>query len=185
MECYACHNPAIAQCQRCGKHHCAEHGSAFCAACTDPVASAPSSATFRIALVALLGASVLALWLLVRPPSVPGEGSSIVQKPSDATPAFTPALTPDTSEETPVPTGEVSATPVATATATPEPTDEPTEAPTAEPTAPPQIEYTVQSGDSWNSIADAYGVDATTLASFNGYALSDILPLGITLVIPQ
>lgn len=118
---------------------------------------------------------------------MPGEGSGIAQQPGDSTPVFTPALTPDTGDETPTPSGEASETPAAsaTATATPAPTEAPTETATPEPTAPPQIEYTVQTGDSWNSIADAYGVDAATLASYNGYALSDILPLGITLVIPQ
>ncbi|HUF53229.1 MAG TPA: LysM peptidoglycan-binding domain-containing protein [Dehalococcoidia bacterium] len=185
MQCYACDRSAIAQCQRCGRYHCAEHGGALCSSCTDPVASAPTSATFRIALAGLLGASVLALWLLLRPPSVPGEGSGIIQQP-DSTPNFTPALTPDTGEETLAPTDvATSPTDAPSVTSTPEPTEAPTEASTDAPAEPAQIEYIVQIGDSWNSIADAYGVDAATLASFNGYSIEDVLPADATLIIPQ
>lgn len=188
MQCYACDLPAVAQCQRCGNHHCAEHGGALCAACSDPVAAAPSSAFYRMALVGMLGASVLALWLLLRPDSVPGQVSDRVQQPGVATPVSTPALTPDTGDGTPVATGILTPSPVAatvTAAPTPAPTAEPTAAPTAEPTAAPLPEYTVQEGDTWSSIAIAYGIDAVSLASFNGYSVDDILPLGITLVIPQ
>jgi hypothetical protein len=171
------------QCSRCGRHYCIDHGSNLCAACLDPVQAAPSSATFRLALAGLLGASVLALWLLVRPPSVPGEGSGIIQEP-EASPDFTPGLTPDTDDETSGPTGAASGTPRPSeaATATPEATEAPTEAPT-EPPGP--VEYLTQDGDTWFGIAEAFGVDAANLAATNGYTLDDVLPVGITLVIPQ
>jgi LysM repeat protein len=43
----------------------------------------------------------------------------------------------------------------------------------------------VQEGDSWNSIAAAYGLDAATLAAHNGYVLDDVLSVGIVILIPQ
>jgi LysM repeat protein len=184
MQCFACDRPAIAQCQRCGNHHCADHGAALCVSCTDPVQAAPSSATFRIALAGLLGASVLALWLLVRPPSVPGDSGNIIQQP-DVTPGFTPALTPDT-EGTPRPTVSAGATSVPSGAPAATPTPAVTAAPTEGPTdAPAQVEYVTQEGDTWFGIAEAYGVDAANLAATNGYSLEDVLPLGVTLVIPQ
>jgi LysM repeat protein len=182
MQCFACDRPSTQICPRCGNHFCIDHGAAYCAACLDPVNAAPSSAAFRVALVGLLGASVLALWLLVRPPSVPGESSGIIQQPEE-TANFTPALTPDTDEGTtgPSPSGGASATATPggpTATATPAGTPAPTEPP-----AP--LQYTTVDGDTWFGVAEQFGVDATALASANGYTLEDVLPVGVTLTIPQ
>ena len=180
MRCYACERQDTSPCSRCGKNYCPDHGADLCAACLDPVVAAPSSSTFRIALFALLGASVLALWLLLRPPDLPGDGGGVVLEP-DATPDFTPGLTPDTGETlTPTPTGSGAASP----DGSPEPTVTPTPVPTVT-TTPAPIEYVVVSGDSWNGIAAQYGVDAETLASTNGYSVDDVLPLGVTLIIPE
>lgn len=188
MRCYACERQDTSPCPRCGKDYCPDHGANLCAACLDPVAAAPSSATFRIALFALLGASVLALWLLVRPPGLPGDNGGVVLEP-DVTPDFTPGLTPDTGETlTPTPTTgaddpDGSPQPTVTPTAddrTPTPTPVPTVTPT-----PAPIEHVVVVGDTWNVIAEQFGVDPETLASTNGYSLADVLPLGITLIIPQ
>ena len=189
MRCYACERQDTSPCPRCGKHYCPDHGADLCSACLDPIVAAPSSSTFRIALFALLGASVLALWLLLRPPSLPGESGGVVLEP-DATPDFTPGLTPDTGETlAPTPTGSADAppdgSPVPTITLIP---DDQTPAPTQEPTVTPTpapIEHLVVPGDSWSGVAELYGVDADTLASSNGYSVDDVLPLGITLIIPQ
>lgn len=189
MRCYACERQDTSPCPRCGKNYCPDHGSNLCAACLDPVIAAPSSAAFRIALFALLGASVLALWLLVRPPGLPGDSGGVVLEP-DVTPDFTPGLTPDTGETlTPTPTGTAAASP----DGSPEPTvtlipDDQTPTPTPVPTVTPTpapIEHVVVSGDTWNDLAAQFGVDPQTLASTNGYSLADVLPLGITLIIPQ
>ncbi len=174
MRCYTCERQDTSPCPRCGKNYCPDHGSNLCAACLDPVVAAPSSSAFRIALFALLGASVLALWLLVRPPSLPGDTGGVVLEP-DATPDFTPGLTPDTGD-TLTPTGTGAPQPTATSSPTPEPTPTPTPAP---------IEHLVVSGDTWVVVAELYGVDQETLATSNGYGVNDVLPLGITLIIPQ
>ena len=174
MECYACDQEATERCSRCGNAHCAEHGDeqpGLCASCLDPVNATPSSGVFRVALFALLGVSVLALWLLVRPPSLPGETSGAIRPlpTTEATPSPPPSETPAASpvaEETPAPT--------------PEPTPGPTEPPAAGP-----IEYEVASGDTWYGIADAYGIDAETLAAYNGSTLEDFIRPGDLLLIPQ
>ncbi len=189
MRCYACERQDTSPCPRCGKNYCPDHGANLCAACLDPIVAAPSSSTFRIALFALLGASVLALWLLVRPPGLPGDNGGVVLEP-DATPGFTPGLTPDTGETlTPTPTGadDPDGSPEPTPTQTPDvqtPSPSPTPEPTVTPTPAP-IEHIVVTGDTWNAIAAQFGVDAATLASTNGYSVADVLPLGVTLIIPR
>ena len=185
MRCYACERQDTSPCPRCGKDYCPDHGADLCSACLDPVIAAPSSSTFRIALFALLGASVLALWLLVRPPGLPGDNGGVVQEP-DVTSDFTPGLTPDTGESpTPTATASPDGSPGPTVTLIP---DDQTPAPTPEPTVTPTpapVEHVVVTGDTWNGLAAQYEVDPETLASTNGYSLADVLPLGITLIIPQ
>jgi LysM repeat protein len=178
MQCHACDQEAAQRCTRCGNPYCPEHGDGLCSVCSDPAAAAPSSGVFRIAFFGLLGGSVLALWLLVRPPSVPGE-SDVISRPE---PTATPA------EATAAPEG---ATPVVSPTAAPEgetpaPTPVPTEAPPPAETPPPgPVTYVVQEGDTWFAIASAYGVDPEALAATNGRTLDDFLQIGETIVIPQ
>jgi LysM repeat protein len=149
--------------------------------------AAPSSAVFRTSVFALLAASVLALWLLIRPPSLPGEGSTVVQPRPTEQPQLTPsgtrpAATPGGSAATP---GEGDSI-APTATPVPEQTPaaaEETPAPETEPPGP--IEYVVQEGDTWYGIAGAYGVDADSLAAVNGLTIDDVIVPGDVLVIPQ
>ncbi len=166
MQCYACDQSAKRQCARCAKSYCLAHGGRLCAACLDPLGAAPSSAVFRTSLFALFAASVLALWLLIRPPSLPGEGSSAVQPRATAT--FAPATTEAVSSG--------SATPPATPAPSPEAT------PT--PPAPEPQKYTVQEGDTWYGIAGAFAVRAEDLAAVNGKTLDDFIHVGDVLVIP-
>src|SRR3990172_6372482 len=104
MNCYACDQEATSRCSRCGNAYCRDHGhdpslasgqvpstsspsetsesarrtgQVLCADCLDPVNAAPSGVVFRASVFALLVASVLALWLIVRPPSLPGESSEV------------------------------------------------------------------------------------------------------------
>lgn len=175
MSCYSCEREDTLRCSRCGNNYCADHGSTLCAFCLDPLNATPSTSAFKIALGGLLVGSVLALWLIIRPPSVPGETSDLIQSDPSATPALTPQGSGSPATATPVP---------AATTPPPAPTEAPpTAAPTAAPVEP--IEYIVQEGDTWNSIAAAYGYDATTLASVNGFDLGHVLQPGDVLVIPQ
>src|SRR3990170_2310689 len=125
MNCYLCDNEASQRCPRCGSPFCGDHGEDLCADCLNPVNAAPSGAFFRTSLLALLLGSVLALWLLVRPPGLPGDSSGVV------IPEASPQATP-TPAASPTP-----ATPIAGATAEPTPTATPVPTPTAEPTEEP------------------------------------------------
>jgi hypothetical protein len=166
MGCYACEQVATKRCSRCGRGYCQEHGGELCAECLAPVSATPSNIVFRSSLFALLVASVLALWLLVRPPDLPGEESSVApqQTALDATQAAgeSPAAeSPTTAPE-----------------ATPSPAPE-----TPPPAAPAQ--YTVVEGDTWFGIAGTLGVDAEALAAANGRTLEDFIQPGEVLVVPQ
>jgi hypothetical protein len=177
MNCYACEQAASHQCSRCSKSYCLAHGDdaqaggqGLCADCLNPLNAAPSSAVYRTSLFALLIASVVALWLLIRPPDLPGEAETVRPQP--------------TSNENPEPTDPaVGPTDTAPAQETPAPQDAtPTEA--AETPAPEVTEYTVVDGDTWFGIAEAFGVDAEDLAAVNGLTLDDFIQPGDVLVIP-
>ncbi len=192
MECYACDQEATQSCPRCGNSYCPEHGAeppsgGLCSVCADPVSAAPSSTVFRTSVFALLIASVVALWLLVRPPALPGESSEVSRpRPADvpastagptAQPGVSPTTlpatsTPSSASPTPGGTGQSTPTPGATPKATPEPTEAAT------------TEYTVVDGDTWYSIAGEFDIDAETLAAANGRTLDDYVVVGETLVIP-
>jgi LysM repeat protein len=119
---------------------------------------------FRSSLFALLIASVLSLWLLVRPPDLPGEGSAVRPQPTalDATNGATKG--PD------FPTPTAAAGPSAT--------------PTPAPATPAPNQYTVVEGDTWFGIAGVLGVDAEALAAANGRTLDDFIQPGEVLVVP-
>jgi len=180
MECYACDQAATRQCPRCARAYCPEHGADYCADCLDPLNAAPSGAVFRASLFGLLIASVLALWLLVRPPSVPGDGGPIVR------PQPTPQVTPAGTRPPGAPTTRPTATPAPSGepAATPSPGVAPAEE-TPVPTQGGPLQYTVQEGDTWFGIAEAYGVSAEDLAAVNGLTLDDFLHPGDVIVIPQ
>lgn len=177
MECYACDQAATRHCPRCAKAYCPDHGDNLCAECLDPVNAAPSSTVFRASLFALLAGSVLALWLLVRPPSVPGDEGTVIR------PQPTPQVTPAGTKQ-PTQRPGITATPGPSGAATPTPKGTPsTETPA--PTEGGPIEYTVQEGDTWFGIAEFYGVSAEDLVAVNGLTLDDFLHPGDVIVISQ
>ncbi len=189
MLCYACDAEATGSCPRCGNSYCAAHGAqpgggSLCAACLDPLGAMPSSTVFRASLFALFVASVLALWLLVRPPgqrgqteeaSAPLPTQAPLSTPLPATPSAVSTPAPGQPPAgSPSPTGAPATSPAPSATETPQPTQ-----------PPPAAEYTVREGDTWYSIAAEFGVDANDLAAANGRTLDDFVVIGETLVIPR
>jgi len=180
MECYACDQEAVERCSRCGNLFCAAHGDAnpeaqpFCAECLDPVNATPSGVVFRASLFGLLIASVLALWFLIRPPSLPSESSGAVRPVPVVSPTVPAATAAPT--EAPVPTAEI----------TPAPTEAPP-APTEEPPPAGPIQYTIQDGDTISGIAAAYGIDYFDLLAFNDLTEEDatLLNPGDVISIPQ
>ncbi len=195
MTCYVCGKEATRRCPRCAKPYCDEHGGELCAACQDPASAIPSGTVFRGSLLALLVASVLALWLLIQPPGLPGGEAGeeavlplpTVTPVAVASPTPTPSATPTaTATATPSPTASPTseATTSPTASATPEAT--PTSVPTPTPEPSPFIEYEVQSGDTLSSIAQAYGATIDDIVSINGLASQDvIISVGQQLLVPN
>ncbi len=181
MECYACDREATQRCSRCGNAYCSEHGGdpgasggrALCAECLDPVSATPSGAVFRASLFALLGTSVLALWLLIRPPALPGESSTALAPLATASP------------NAPAGTAAPSAAPSASAEATPPPPVTP--APTPPPAAPPPLQYVMQQGDTVSGVAAAHGIRYLDLLAFNNLSEDDATHLrpGDVILIPQ
>jgi LysM repeat protein len=195
MSCYVCGKEATHRCPRCAKLYCDEHGDDLCAACQDPASAIPSGAVFRGSLLALLVASVLALWLLIQPPGLPGgeAGEEAVLPLPTVTPAAVASPTPTPSA---TPTATATATPSPTASPTPEATTSPTASvtpeatPTSVPTPTPEpspfIEYEVQSGDTLSSIAQAFGTTIDELVRINGLASQDvIISVGQKLLVPS
>ncbi|MBI1886018.1 MAG: LysM peptidoglycan-binding domain-containing protein [Chloroflexi bacterium] len=182
MECYACGEEANQRCLRCGNAYCPDHGrvpsaggQAFCADCLSPAGAAPSGAVFRGSLLALLVGAVLALWLLIRPPELPGESSNALQPLPDQPIDITPTPSP-LSPATPTPRPEASATPKPKRTATPKPKATKT---------PSFFEYTVQEGDTLYDIATAYGMDPEDLAAINGIDDPSLIQPGDVIRIPD
>ena len=119
---------------------------------------------------------MLALWLLVRPPSVPGEETVLNQ------PTATPALTPAGAGSSSTPVSTAGTSPAATPTETPARTATPKPTPTP---TPARVEYVVQDGDTWYGVADQFGVDAVQMATLNHRTIEEYLHAGETLIIPQ
>ena len=195
MTCYVCGKEATRRCPRCAKPYCEEHGDDLCAACQDPASAIPSGTVFRGSLLALLVASILALWLLIQPPGLPGEesGGETVLPPPTTTPsprATTPApasvttTASATATQTATATATVTATPTATAvaSATAEVTPSPVSTPTPQPS--PFSEYLVQAGDTLSSIAGKFGTTADELARINGITDPNTLDIGQKLQVP-
>lgn len=190
MSCYACGRDAIHRCPRCAKPYCDEHGGELCAACQDPSSAIPSGALFRGALLALLVASVLALWLLIRPPSASDEepGAQAGQPTGTRTPVAlaTTALVPSPSVS---PTGTPGGTPTGTPGISPTPSGTPEATPTPAPSPTPQPpefeEYIVQQGDSLSSIAQQFGTTADELVRINDLADPNTLDIGQKLLVPR
>ncbi len=180
MDCYLCDQDATQRCPRCGNPYCGDHGEDLCSDCLNPVNAAPSSTFFRASLLALLLGSVLALWLLIRPPGLPGESSEVIlpeASPQPVTPS--PPIPPTPIEPTLEPTLEPTPEP------TLEPTAEPTPVPTVEPEGP--IEYVVQEGDTISGIAAFFGFTVEDLLAINGLTEqeAEMIQPGDVLAIPQ
>jgi LysM repeat protein len=182
--------------QFCGK--CGWYGGELCAACQDPSSAIPSGALFRGSLLALLVASVLALWLLIRPPGVSEESGAQAGQPSatrtpvataSIVPTHSPTLTPTgTPSGTPGGTPGISPTPAGTPGISPTPGGTPTATPTpaSSPTPTPSefTEYAVQQGDTLSTIAQRFGTTADELTRINGLTNPNTLDIGQKLKIP-
>ena len=188
MTCYVCGKEATRRCPRCAKPYCEEHGGELCASCQDPASAIPSGTVFRGSLLALLVASILALWLLIQPPGLPGDESAgeAVLPPPTSTPspsATTPARASPMA--TPSATATQTATATATAAASGTPPGTPSPMPTPTPQPSPFSEYLVQAGDTLSSIAQRFGTTVDEIVRINGLASQEvIIDVGQKLLVP-
>lgn len=141
MECYACTNEATRQCRRCARVYCEVHGGDLCAECLSPASALPSFNLYRGSLLALLVATAVALWLLVRPPGS-GDGREVII--TELTPTSIVSEVGRTATP-PRPARTATRTVEARATLTPETT-----------ATPAVREYIVEEGDTLSSIAERF-----------------------------
>lgn len=165
--CHYCNRPAEQECPTCGRLYCGMHGEDVCLRCMAPESAAPSAAVYRGSILALVAATAVALFLLVRPPS------------SESA--------PDNVRTLPTPTTSISATATPTVPGTPGQgaTAQATQStPAASPTPAGQQSYTVQSGDTLEGIAQQFGTDVATLQSLNPGVTPENLQAGGALIVP-
>lgn len=172
--CHYCPNEAEAECPTCGRLYCAEHGDDVCLRCLSPESAVPSPLIYRGSVLALGIASLVAVFLIVRPPESDSRsaaplvvGTSTPGAASTATPTRPPSVT-----------ATRSVTPTAAASATPEP---PT--PAANPT-PAVRTHTVAPNQTLSEIAGLYGTTVAALHAANPGITPETLQVGAVLTIP-
>jgi len=161
--CRYCERDATHTCPRCGSAYCDAHGGELCQACTAPESALPSGAAFRGSLVALVVAALVAIWLLIKPPNLPGErrlAQAQGQNPGSLQPIKGRSNTNSSAVPTPLPTEAVSPTPAAARS------------------------YTVQFGDTLNGIASSFGSTVAEIEAANPGVTPANLKAGQELIIP-
>jgi len=180
VQCFKCDQDAVQECPRCGALYCDDHGDALCDRCMDPVLAIPSYRVFRGSLVALLVGSIVAVWLLVLPPTAadrdqpPSSLGGVV--PTAATPSPTAAASATGTPRPASPTPGASASP----SASPTPTSTPTPPPT-----PVVTTYTVKPGDTLTAIADQFKSTPDAIQRANNISDPTAIQVGQVLTIPR
>ena len=165
--CQFCDAPATAACPRCGTLYCGAHGGAACDACSEPASGLPSPLVLRAAVGVLLVGVILALWLLIAPPRLPGEQAPAAGPDTVPAPARAPTA-PDSSPE-----------------AAPQPTAAGTSAVagTPPPATPTATKHVVKSGDTLGGIAAQYSTTIDALRAANPGINEATLQIGQEIVI--
>lgn len=175
--CHYCESEAESECPTCGRLYCAEHGDDVCLRCMAPESAAPSAAVYRGSVVALLVASVVAVFLLIRPPESKGsaDASRVLATATSATGA---TATPTRPGSTPTRTTPGSPVSTATAGASPAPS---TPGPSP---SPAKKTYTVKSGDTLSGIAAANGTTVDAILALNPGLTPQALAIGALITLP-
>lgn len=181
--CHYCNRPAEAECPTCGRLYCAEHGDDVCLRCMSPESATPSALIYRGSVLTLVIASLVALFLVLRPPEKETD-NGVVRTVPTSTAAVSATATP-----TPPVTRTVTATTTASASpgASPTPGGSPTPAgsSTATTTATPGPKtYTVQSGDTLSSIAADNGTTVDEIVALNPGLDPNTLQVGAEILLP-
>jgi LysM repeat protein len=172
--CHYCDRPAEEQCPTCGRLYCYEHGDDVCVRCLAPESATPGSLMYRGSLMALVLASLVAVFLFLRPPESKSAAGTVLVV-ATATVAQSPTATPTPQGRTPTPGATAKSTANATAGASV----------TANAgTATTGKTYTVVSGDTLGGIAVAHGTTLEGLEAANPGITPDNLPIGTVLKLP-
>src|ERR1035437_6649161 len=75
--CHYCDHPARAECPTCGRLYCEDHGDDVCLRCMAPESATPAAWAYRGSLVALAVASLVVLFLVIRPPASSNGGDTV------------------------------------------------------------------------------------------------------------
>ena len=169
--CHYCPRPAQSECHTCGRLYCGDHGEDVCLRCLSPEAATPSPLVFRGAVLALLVATALTIFLVINPPESASKADAVrtVVAPTVSGPA---TATPTRPGSQPTRTATItSTTPAASTTAAPGGT-------------PGQGQsYTVEAGDSLSRIAERFNTTQQAIRDANP-GLTDTLQIGQILRIP-
>lgn len=181
--CHYCNRPAEAECPTCGRLYCAEHGDDVCLRCMSPESATPSALVYRGSVLTLVIASLVALFLVLRPPERATDNGVVRVVPTNtaavsATATPTPPVT-----RTPAATTTAAATPGASPSpsASPSPAGSPTAS--ATPAAGPRT-YVVRSGDTLSSIAAEHGTTVEAIVALNPGLEPNTLQVGAEIRLP-
>lgn len=175
--CHYCNRPAEAECPTCGRLYCAEHGDDVCLRCMSPESATPSALVFRGSVLTLVIASLVALFLVLRPPEKETD-NGVVRTVPTSTAAVSATATP-----TPPVTRTASAT--TTAAASPGASPSPAGSPTAAATPTPGTRsYIVRSGDTLSSIAAENDTTVDAIVALNPGLDPNTLQVGAEILLP-
>ena len=177
--CHYCDKPAEEECPTCGRLYCREHGEDVCLRCMAPESAVPSALVYRGSILTLVVATLLTVFLLVRPPAEKSQASLVRELPT-STAAISATATP-----TPPRTATQSGGGDQTPQATPEtPSASPTTAETAEPTPTtgPRV-HVVAAGDTLSGIAAQYDTTVEELERLNP-GIDDNINIGDEVIVP-
>lgn len=168
--CHYCDQPAEEQCPSCGRLYCREHGDDVCLRCLSTDSATPSALAYRGSILALALASLVTIFLLVRPP----ESDSATD---EARPVATATAIGATATATPEGGAAAGRTvvPSTVAGASASPVVSP---------SPADTTHEVKSGDTLFAIAGQYGVTTDALVAANPGVELDPLAVGTILKIP-
>ncbi len=181
LACYYCENAAEAECHACGRLYCSEHGDDVCLRCMSPESATPSAAVYRGSILVLVVASLITLFLVVRPPESKSDTNLVRDLPTSTAAVSTTATptrpggvatsTPRTGTQVPSSVTPVSPTAAASATAAASPT-------TAGRT------YVMKSGDTLSAVAASFGVTVAELLAANPGLNANTIAVGAEIKIP-
>ncbi len=179
--CYYCERVAEEECPTCGRLYCPEHGEDVCLRCMAPESVAPSAKMYRGSILALVVATMVAVFLFVRPPESKSNNDAL-RTVSTSTPSF--GATATATRQGIVLPGAKTATPQTQATGTPVP-GSPTASATAV-TPPPggERKYTVKAGDTLSEIATQFNTTVEAIVALNPGLNPNTLAIGAELKIP-